>query len=57
MFPSLDIVDLSFVRHLAIAWVQRPPPSLFVGLLVLPTILPQHEPLHRVRGGSGDGLA
>jgi hypothetical protein len=42
IFPSVDIVYMSFVHYLVVAWVQRQPLSLFVGLLVLPTILPQH---------------
>jgi hypothetical protein len=43
MFPFVDIVDMSLVRHLAVAWVQRQPPSLCIGLLALLIILPQHR--------------
>jgi hypothetical protein len=42
VFLDVDIIDLSFVRHLAVAWVQRQPLILCIGLLVLPTILPRH---------------
>jgi hypothetical protein len=28
MFSSLDIVDLSLVRHLVVAWVQSNPESV-----------------------------
>jgi hypothetical protein len=36
-----DVVD--FIRYLAVAWVQKETPSVYIRLLELPTSLPQHR--------------